>query len=144
MKPIDDLYARTLQSYSREAKEGEFDAWEHVLQPFSYREIDSALRRWQDDTEIEEYTHKPRGSRMPTAAELRLSIERASRANTPRFQACEQHGCVEGWIKVFEGKTSGGNIVDARAGAVRRCQCFIEWAAARSYRAESVGKKGTR
>jgi hypothetical protein len=130
---IGQLYNRTLQAYSREPKDGEFDAWANVLGFASYADLDAALRRWANDTYIEEYTQRPRGSRMPSAAELKLSIDRFNAAHSHQFVPCNENGCEGGWIHVYEGQTIGGegrgpNRVDPKVGAVKRCACFWQWA----------------
>lgn len=137
MQAIEELYTRTLESYSRQAKDGEFGSWENVLGSYAYRDLDAALRRWQADTEVEEYTNRPRGSRMPSVTELKASIERTERAAGTRFESCGK--CEEGWVRVFTGMTIGSkdckpSQVDPKVGAVKRCQCFLNWAADKKMR----------
>jgi hypothetical protein len=120
---LGELYHFALQS--RQPSDGEFDAWLNVLGGYAMPDVDAAIRRWQSDTEIEEYTQKPRGARMPTATELKRSIELFDRAHSERFIPCGE--CEEGWIRVYAGFTSGGNPVDPKIGAVRRCSCFTAW-----------------
>lgn len=121
------LYSRTIQAYNRDPKDGELDAWVNVLGGFSAPDIDAALRRWQCDLTVEEFTRKPRGSRMPSAAELRLSIENFDRANAEQFIPCGRDGCEGGWVRVTSGKTYHGNQVNPKLGALKRCQCFLRW-----------------
>lgn len=121
---LGEIYARALQSYNREAKDGEFDAWLNVLGGFSYSDLDAALRRWQSDTVVEEFTQRPRGARMPTSAELRLSIQQFERTLDGKFSACGKGGCMDGWVKTSSGP-------DPKAFTVRRCACFWAWARTR-------------
>jgi hypothetical protein len=132
-----ELYKRTLEAHHCLPKDGELDSWAGVLGDYSRSQLDAALRRWDGDTSIEEYSGKPRGSRMPSPAELKRSMEdferSASSLKAGRFVPCNQDGCDEGWIRVFTGRTvgtveCGAGRVDPKGGAVRRCQCFQDWA----------------
>lgn len=127
---LSELYARTLAAYGRkEPVRGEFDAWENVLGQYSFADLDAAIRRWQSTTEVEDFTQKPKGSRMPTPAELSLAIKTFNQANSAEFEPCGK--CESGWVRVFEGKTYRGNQIDPKIGALKRCQCFMDWAAMR-------------
>jgi hypothetical protein len=132
---LGELYARTIQTYNREPKDGEFDAWLNVLGGFTFGDVDSALRRWQADTTLEDYTNRPKGARMPSPAEVLASIQKFENANQTRFISCGK--CEEGWVRVFDGHTDGwrpgmsnpeAHKVDPKIGAVKRCECFINWA----------------
>lgn len=126
-----EMYNRTIQTYNREPKDGEFDAWMNVIGSYKYSDVDAALRRWQHDTTLEEYTNRPRGSRMPSATELKASIEAFDRGQTRKFVPCGKDGCEDGWIRVYSGITAGGNQVDPKIGAVKRCQCFRDYVSSR-------------
>lgn len=126
---LGELYNRMLQTYNRDPKDGEFDAWMNVLGGFGYPDIDAALRRWQNIGDIEDFTQKPKGARMPAAIELRNLIQDFDRSNQEKFSPCGKDGCEGGWIRVFSGRTAGGNPVDPKDGAVKRCKCFYAWAA---------------
>lgn len=131
------LYARTVEAYHCSPKDGELDAWLDVLGNYQEAQLDAALRRWAKETELEEYTGRPRGSRMPSPAEIRLSMDRFERTISEHFLPCKK--CDFGWVRVFTGRTVGAfdadghgpNPVDPKFGAVRRCECFIEWASHR-------------
>lgn len=133
---IGPLYLRCLGAYGREPRDGEMDAWLNVLGGFGSSDIDASIRRWQADSRLDDFTHRPVGARMPTAAELKQSIEafnkREFRLNSGRFISCGK--CDDGWIRVFKGMTVGPEPgdpqpVDPKVGAVRRCKCFHEYCA---------------
>jgi hypothetical protein len=111
-----ELYTRTVQAKNVPPKDAELDEWSEVLKDFNYSDVDAALRRWANDTTIEDFTQRPRGARVPKAIELKVSImEFNNAANRPKtkFDGCEQ--CERtGWIKVGP--------------RVRRCDCFYNWA----------------
>jgi hypothetical protein len=127
------FYRSTCESYNRKQTEGEIDAWLCVLSEHTTGDLDAALRRWHSDTSIEDFTQKPKGSRMPSTAELKLSIdqfnEKTARTASGKFYSC--NNCEEGWLRIFLGRTHGGNTVDPKCGAVRRCQCFNDYVVAR-------------
>jgi hypothetical protein len=118
-----ELYTSSLEAHHCQPKDGELDAWKKVLQQFKRAHLDAALRRWLNDTTLEEYTGRPRGSRMPSPAELKASIESFERATqssiTGRFEPCRKGGCEGGWVPV--GVNTGVHM-DLRRRV--RCQCF--------------------
>jgi hypothetical protein len=122
----------TCQSKNRKQTEGETEVWISVLSEYATADLDAALRRWHSDVTIEEFTQKPKGARMPTPAELKLSIDQfnqsAARTHSGQFVACGN--CQDGWVKKFVGITSGGNPVNPKDGALQRCQCWSEYLAA--------------
>ncbi len=124
------FYVRTVEGHHAFPKDGELDAWEAVLGSYSESQLDAALRRWDRETEVEEYTQKPKGSRMPTPTELKLSMDRFEQSSSKQFTPCGK--CDFGWVRVFEGRTAGcegvHSRVDPKFGAVKRCQCFTDWA----------------
>ena len=127
-----ELYMRALQG--KEPRDGEFDAWLNVIGGYPSPDVDAAIRRWQSDTYVEEFTGRPRGARMPTAVELKASIDSWNNASAKKFVSCGS--CEGGWIRVFEGLTVGssafsGRPIDKNHGAMRRCKCFNEYMAAR-------------
>lgn len=124
---LNNFYRRTTEAYRKEPNLGELAAWDTTLSEYSAADLDAALRRWQCDLTVEEFTRRPRGSRMPSAAELRLSIENFDRANAEQFIPCGRDGCEGGWVRVTSGKTYHGNQVDPKLGALKRCQCFLRW-----------------
>lgn len=42
-----------------------------------------------------------------------------------RHKACGQNGCMEGWIRVFQGRTERGHDIDPVIGAVVKCGCQV-------------------
>lgn len=49
------------------------------------------------------------------------NVQRPEGPQTPRHYCGE---CLEGWVKVFEGKTAGGHKIDHKYGAMTRCVCW--------------------
>jgi hypothetical protein len=146
-----ELYAETIKSFNRAANDPEFDAWCVVLGGFKMPDIDAALRRWRCDTRVEDFTQRPIGARMPSPAEIKLYIEIFDRSNAVKFRPCNKNGCSGGFVKVYSGELeravklsdgtytyegNGSNKVDPKVGAVRRCQCFYDWAAQRRVQKE--------
>jgi hypothetical protein len=131
------FYQKTAQSYGRQRSDGEVEAWLDTISSYRSLDLDAALRRWHADTSIEEFTGKPRGSRMPTPAELKLSIDGFAQEErkqiTGKFQPCGN--CQSGWVRIFHGTTIEANPIDEKTGAVRRCECFLRYAAAKKGRA---------
>jgi hypothetical protein len=128
-KELFELYRETAHAYRKELDESQFKAWVEVLSKYSYTaDVDAALRRWTADTLVED-SGWIRGARMPYPAEIKASIEdfehKASLRAENKFVSCGK--CEEGWVRVFRGKTAGGNSSSPKFGAVRRCACFIEW-----------------
>lgn len=122
-----ELYMRAVGEHPpcRE-KDDELGAWKEVLNQFTYSQLDAALRRWLVDTTIEEYTGRPRGSRMPTATELRASILDFERTQNSiasgKFRACGKNGCEGGFVPV-------GSQVTEKIDTRRRtsCQCRLDY-----------------
>lgn len=138
MKPnqIRVLYNATAQSFHREVTPGEDEAWGQVFANYPEGDLDAAIRRWREDTRVDDFTHRPNGARMPTPAELKLSIDdfnsKQAQIATGSYVPCNQGDCKFGWIRVFEGRTSDGNEVDKVVGGVHRCQCFWDYCASKA------------
>lgn len=128
---LSKLYTRTIESHHCVPKDGELDSWKSVLGEYRESQLDAALRRWDRETDIEEYTQKPKGSRMPSAAELKRSMDQFENINSDKFIPCDK--CEFGWVRVFTGQTAGHNRVDQKFGAVKRCECFERWAQTRKH-----------
>lgn len=126
---MSELYARTAQQYRREPSDEEFEAWQNVLDGYRFRDVSNALDRWLGETLLEEFTNRPKGARMPSPAEVKLLVQTIAAIQGDKFEACQQNGCMSGWIREFEGFTTHGNKVDKQTGASRRCRCFYEWVA---------------
>jgi hypothetical protein len=134
-KQLHALYKRAVAACRKEPNEEEFAAWENVLLSFQAADIEAAIRTWQNDAELEEFSGRPRGARMPMAVELKAWIQRRDRAAaSTNFIPCSQ--CEDGWVRVFRGVTvraegywGGGKPIDSKVGAVRRCQCWHEYIA---------------
>jgi hypothetical protein len=85
-KELRTLYGRMVESFRFDPVESELGAWKTVLGHFRASDLDAACRRWKADTDIEERTGKPRGGRLPSPAELKLSIERFNQSHRPNYQ----------------------------------------------------------
>lgn len=125
------LYVKTTQQYRRDPNDDEFESWIGVLSGYKFQEISQALDRWLGDTTLEEFTNRPKGARMPSPAEIKLSVQTTELIQGEKFKGCGQDGCMNGWVREFEGMTVGGNKIDPKVGAARRCKCFYEWCASR-------------
>ena len=125
---VEKVYVRECQAHARKMTEGELDAWRDVLSGYSESDVDRALRRWRANTTIEEFTQRPCGSRMPTPAELKLSIARFDSekrsAASGQFVACGQNGCDDGWLHRLTGVTVGVQMKPGDRG-VSRCECWM-------------------
>lgn len=129
---VEEFYRKASTSRGRMPDDDQSDKWVEVLANYATPQLDAALRRWDCDTTLETWEHGeryPRGRRMPTPAELKLSIdqfEAAERgARSGKFVSCGN--CERGWVQVFEGKTVAGNPVDPKVGAVKRCVCWLQY-----------------
>lgn len=140
--PVNPELARvyTMALAGREPRDGEFDAWLNVLGGYPVPDIEAAVRRWQGDTDIEEFTGRPKGSRVPTAVELKASTDAWMNAKTKKFIPCGS--CDHGWVRIFSGTTVGGHPVDKKVGAVKRCRCLEDYMRAR--REQKPPKKSRR
>jgi hypothetical protein len=83
-KALGAIYRRMVASSRLEPEDAEFGVWKEVLGGFSESDLDAACRRWKADTEVEERTGKPRGNRLPSASELKLSIQLFNRGRNYR------------------------------------------------------------
>jgi len=122
-----ELYTRTVQRYNRQPNEAEFGGWMDVLKEFDYSDVDAALRRWQNDVMIEEFTHRPIGARMPTPPEVKMSIQVFEAKNALSFTPCRTELCNDGWNYFYKGQfIKRGEIIPLLASA-KRCKCHREW-----------------
>lgn len=121
-----ELYVRTLQQYNRQPNDEEFRAWMEVLSSNSYSDVDAALRRWSGNTALDMHSGRPAGARMPSPAELKVSIQSFDRSQSDRFVSCGN--CDNGWVRITYGKTVNGSQVNERRPAVKRCECWLRWA----------------
>lgn len=120
------LYTGAVDAYGIKAIEGQFEAWKGTLQQFSRGQLDAAIRRWQGDTTVDEFTGKTRGSRLPAPSDLKASILDFERTQASiasgKFRPCGKNGCEGGFIPVG---TSITEKIDTR----RRtsCPCRLEY-----------------
>jgi len=102
--------------FNRELTEADYALWEKLLAPYPLNAIEYAFDNWGRN-----------GKAWPKPANILELIGAWNLSNKVEFQSCGQ--CDGGWVRVFEGRTDGGHRIDASVGAVKRCQCFIDWCA---------------
>jgi hypothetical protein len=122
------FYTKCARSYGREPRDEELDAWTRLLTDISVSDLEAALHRWRSDTEIESFTGRPRGSRMPTPTDILAQVQavhrRESAGKVGRFGRpfCGGQRCLGGWV---ETSRDGSNTV-----RVSRCpDCAALWPA---------------
>jgi hypothetical protein len=133
---IGELYVKTCNAYGRTPNADQGSSWLVVLGSYGPTAVENAIRSWQGNQTLE-YDGRPRGSRFPMPADIRMMIETEQRSdrhsNASAFIPCEHDGCVEGWRLVFQGKTAGstvhpeGTTINPKFGAVRRCACWTRF-----------------
>lgn len=104
--------------FNRELTEADYDLWQKVLAPYPAKGIEYAFDNWGRN-----------GKAFPKPSNILELVSAWSLSNKPEFRACGQ--CEDGWIRVYEGLTDGGKPIDPKVGAVKRCQCFVDWCAAK-------------
>lgn len=121
-KEVKGFYRLIASTYGvKEPNEEEGKSWVEVLAFFKVSDLDAAWRRWQNDTEIEDFTKRPRGARMPKPAELKSSIEQfRMRQNAARnhYIPCRRNGCMDGFVFVVENEKTTARV--------KRCDCWHE------------------
>lgn len=128
---LNNLYARATEQFRRNPSEAELDSWLSVLGNYEIGDIKNALDCWIADVTVEEFTGRTKGSRMPSPSEIKLLVRNEVRAQTSKFKACWEDGCVDGWRLTLQGVTPNSNKVDSVAGAAYRCDCFHRWVSSR-------------
>ena len=126
MRVIADIYKSTAASYSRPFNADVCNAWRRSLQDFTVSEVESAVQQWQQNV-TPDFDGRALGSKPPQPADVRAICQQHRQVETQlrsgEFVACGQHGCAEGWVRIFEGRTVKGNLIDPRTGAVVMCSC---------------------
>lgn len=107
--------------FGKELTEDEVRQWREFLEPIPSWLVAKAFLE-----------HAKVGRFFPKPAEILALIEAHKGQNRVEFEACEKNGCIDGWVRVFEGLTVGSTVtppkpVDPKIGAVIRCQCWHEW-----------------
>lgn len=124
-KEIKQFYFEVSTAYNRkDLNEFEAKSWQMVLAGYELSALEAALREWQADTVIEEFSGRARGARMPAAAEMKAVVEKLRHqhlATVGKFVACRQNGCMDGWRPVSPEQFS----------RYQRCQCLLDHIAAR-------------
>ena len=125
---VAQIYKTTAAAYSRPFVDDQCAAWIRALKDFSAPEVQSAVDQWQRNT-TPDFDGRTLGSKLPLPADLRAICQRHREQETQRksgkFIPCSQ--CEEGWVRVFEGCTPRGNLIDPKVGAVKMCQCRIDY-----------------
>lgn len=96
--------------FNRELTEQDYELWQKLLKPYPLKAIEYAFENWGRN-----------GKQFPRPANILELIGVWALANKPKFKPCGN--CDNGWIRVFHGRTDGGNPIDEKTGAVIRCQC---------------------
>lgn len=104
--------------FNKELTELDYEAWEKLLTPYPLKGIDYAFENWQRNGKI-----------WPKPVNIIELIAAWSLSNKVEFHSCGQ--CDHGWVRIYQGSTHGGKPIDPKVGAVKRCQCFIDWCAAK-------------
>lgn len=125
---ITQIYETATASYGRPFNPSQCDAWKRALQEFTAAEVQAALGEWQKNT-VPDFDGRTLGSKLPQPSDIRAiclhNRELETRRNSGDFVPCNK--CEEGWVRVFEGRTVKGNVIDEKAGAVRMCECRIDY-----------------
>ena len=109
--------------FNRELTEQDYGVWQKILAHYPINSIDYAFDNWGRN-----------GKQWPKVANILELIAAWFLSNEEDFKCCEN--CDFGWVRVFEGRTDGGKRVDPKVGAVKRCQCLVDWIAKKSQRQE--------
>jgi hypothetical protein len=126
---LDLVLARNLdrmsQIYNVELQPGAIRVWQRAMAGQSPRLVEWAF---------EEYFKTGKFPAKP--ADIYMLIrqhQETPRHDDKQFRPCGK--CEFGWIRVYEGMTVGTVLgrrpVDPKVGAVKRCDCFLQWAAQR-------------
>jgi hypothetical protein len=108
--------------FTRELTEQELKDWAEFMALLPIGLLRSAFTEWNRT-----------GLYFPKMAQIGELVEGFKTKATTDFRACEQDGCIDGWVRIFAGQTAGTKEcgpkpIDPKLGAVKRCQCFWEWA----------------
>ena len=125
---VAQIYKSAAAAYGRPFVDDQCNAWSRSLKDFTATEVQGAVDQWQRNT-TQDFDGRTLGSKMPQPADLRAICQRQRQQETLRqagtFVSCGR--CDEGWTRIFEGRTVKGNLVDAKAGAVKMCQCRVDY-----------------
>lgn len=117
------LYGQVCEVYRRERNDATGEAWKNVLSKFPLADVRSAIREWQENTRIDQFTGKPVGASMPSPADIAVICERLARKKIAgnKFEPCGH--CESGWVRItlFHPK------LQKDYEAVTACQCRKEW-----------------
>lgn len=105
--------------FNRELTEQDYELWQQLLKPYPLKAIEFAFENWGRN-----------GKQFPKPANI-LELIGAWRLsqNTEEFVSCGI--CTKGWIYLTEGRTIGVHALKLGEQMVKRCECFVNWAAAR-------------
>jgi hypothetical protein len=94
---IIDVYQKATVAYNREPDDEIAHVWEGVLARWTADQVLDALRTHQADATIDDFSHRPRGSFMPTPAELIAILQQKTKAAVLGSRlSCGE--CEDGWI----------------------------------------------
>jgi hypothetical protein len=100
--------------YSKDLSDEETKFWIGFLEPMTVQSLRYAFDNWNRN-----------GRWFPKPKDIADLVEtyKLSLKKTDLPPGCEK--CHEGWIKVYEGKTAGGNEVSSKVGGAIRCECVM-------------------
>jgi hypothetical protein len=125
---VAQIYKSAAAAYGRPFVDDQCNAWSRSLKDFTAAEVQGAVDEWQRNT-TPDYDGRTLGGKMPQPADLRAICQRQRESETRRqsgdFVCCS--ACEDGWLRVFAGRTVKGNVIDPKAGAVKMCQCRVDY-----------------
>ena len=68
---LGDVYVDACMAYGKVPNQAGLDAWKGVLGEYQPQEVMRALRVWQGNDEIDDFTKRTRGAVMPAPSELK-------------------------------------------------------------------------
>ena len=120
IKQWEDQLNKTCLLFTRTLDASEIEVWKKFLEAEPPSAVTYAFENWQRNGR---YFPRPHD-----ILEL-IAVFKTDNQIQKRFIPCGK--CDEGWVRVSQGRTAGGNPVDPKVGAVMRCQCFTTWATQR-------------
>jgi hypothetical protein len=121
LKKWKDVLNTTMLMFSKTLEPDEWAAWGKILEPLPSKAMGLAFENWQRN-----------GKFFPKPKDILDLVEVYKTEHRVIFRPCGN--CSDGWIVVTEGakwRDKDGNLRPVAPGnkAVRRCECFVTWAA---------------
>jgi len=124
---VKEIYGETIRAYGKQPDDSQLKAWKQHFSHFEPQYLISAIQDWQAQIEIDDFTHKPKGSMFPQIADLltRAKTIKARAEAGDKFVSCGK--CTSSGFLFVKVHGIAGEIENA----VKRCTCFIDWSASR-------------